>query len=144
MIPADNLAAQIQDELERLLWALVPLLGQALHDDYGRRPGEVAGMLAAQLTAGDDRLAAETVIDLAAAGVIPDDPVSEWWATPLGRAVAASVGHPSAEHVSYSVAGAMLGVTRGRVGQLVAARKLDRHPDGGVSVASIQQRIAGL
>lgn len=137
-------AAQIQDELERALWALVPLLGPDLHDDYGRRPAEVAAMLAAQLASGDDRLAAQTVIDLAAAGVIPDDPDPDWWATPLGRAVAASVGHPTATHVSYSVAGAMLGVTRGRVGQLVAAHKLDRHPDGGVDVTSIRRRIAEL
>jgi len=135
-------AAQIREELERLLWSLVPLLGQDLDELFGRRPGAKADMLAEQLTSGDDHIAAETVIDLAAAGVIPDDPGLAWWASALGRAVAASVGHPSATHVSYSVAGAMLGITRGRVGQLVADGKLERHSDGGVDVGSIRRRIA--
>ncbi|MEU5978524.1 hypothetical protein [Streptomyces sp. NPDC047315] len=71
---------------------------------------------------------------------VPD----KWWATPLGRVVAMSIGHPDAENVSYSVAGAMLGgISKQRIGALVDEGKLDRHPDGGVTVVSIQQRLEG-
>lgn len=139
----DDLTRQIHDALERAVWALVPLLSHHIADVAGPLIASRSAGLAAQLTSGDDRIAAETVIDLAAAGIIPAEPGGAWWATPLGRAVASSVGHPSATHVSYSVAGAMLGVTRGRVGQLIAGHKLDRHPDGGVSVDSIRRRITG-
>ncbi|MEU8544267.1 hypothetical protein AB0C52_30475 [Streptomyces sp. NPDC048717] len=58
---------------------------------------------------------------------------------------ASSIGHPDAENVTYSVAGAMLGgITKQRVAALVNEGKLDRHPDGGVTVVSIQQRLKNL
>lgn len=50
-------------------------------------------------------------------------------------------GHPSAQAVSYSVAGAMLGVTRQGVHDLVTRGKLARHPDGGVTVDSVRARL---
>lgn len=46
------------------------------------------------------------------------------------------------EVVTYSTAAAMLGVTKGTISQLVARGKLDQHPEGGVSVASIIARAA--
>jgi hypothetical protein len=73
----------------------------------------------------------------------PFDPPAEWWRTPLGQVVVARVGHPFAEAVPYSVAGAMLGVTRQFVHNLVSRGRLDRHPDGGVTVASVRARLLG-
>jgi hypothetical protein len=69
------------------------------------------------------------------------DPPASWWQTPLGRIVARRAGHPGASAVSYSVAGAMLGVTRQGVHDLVTRGKLERHPDGGVTVESVRDRI---
>jgi hypothetical protein len=69
------------------------------------------------------------------------DPPVDWWRTPLGRVVLSRVGFPGREAVSYPIAGAMLGVTRQGVHDLVTRHKLERHPDGGVTVASIQERI---
>ncbi|WP_336206957.1 hypothetical protein [Nonomuraea sp. LPB2021202275-12-8] len=69
------------------------------------------------------------------------DPPADWWRTPLGRAIARRVGHPSAERVSFAVAGAMLGITRQGVHDLVRRGKLRQHPDGGVTTLSIRQRL---
>jgi len=69
------------------------------------------------------------------------DPPAGWWRTPLGRAIARRVGHPSAERVSYAVAGAMLGITRQGVHDLVRRGKLHAHPDGGVTTPSIRERL---
>jgi hypothetical protein len=91
----------------------------------------------------DDQAAASTAIRLVAAlypGDTPFDPPPEWWRTPLGQVVLRRVGHPSAQAVSYSVAGAMLGVTRQGVHDLVTRGKLARHPDGGVTVDSVRAR----
>ncbi|MFC7110608.1 hypothetical protein ACFQQB_65625 [Nonomuraea rubra] len=62
-------------------------------------------------------------------------------AHPLGRAVARGAGHPSATAVSYSTAGAMLGITRQGVHDLVKRGKLDKHPEGGVTTSSIHTRL---
>jgi len=43
--------------------------------------------------------------------------------------------------VSYAVAGAMLGVTRQGVHDLVTRGKLARHPSGGVLTASVRDRL---
>ena len=80
-----------------------------------------APVLAAQLASGDDNLVAETVIDLMHAIWGQADPPPEWWRTPLGRLVAGSIGRDDAEAVTPSVAAAMLGVSRGRVYQLIEA-----------------------
>jgi hypothetical protein len=69
------------------------------------------------------------------------DPPADWWTTPLGRVVLVRVGFPGREAVSYAVAGSMLGVTRQGVHDLVTRGKLARHPDGGVTVTSIRERI---
>ena len=65
-------AAQIADEIEaRLIWPLEMLLGpdEALTRLRERAPG-TARMMAAQLASGDDKLAAQTAIDLAV--ILPD------------------------------------------------------------------------
>jgi hypothetical protein len=49
-----------------------------------------------------------------------------------------------AEAVTQSVAGAMLGVTRGTIVQMLArggAHQLERHPDGGIVMASVLREI---
>lgn len=103
-----------------------------------------ARLWASQLLGDDDRLAAQTVIDLVGV-VFPDsEPIPDsWWGTPLGRATARSYGHPTADAVSFSVAGAMLGVTKATVQDLIDRRKLERHPDGGVTTASVSMRLRG-
>ena len=69
------------------------------------------------------------------------DPPAEWWRTPLGRTMARRVGHPAAESVSYATAGAMLGISRQGVHDLVRRGRLPRHPDGGVPSAAVRDRL---
>ncbi|MFS8100625.1 hypothetical protein LFM09_26195 [Lentzea alba] len=128
----------------RLLDPLEILLPQA--DLVGLRQSVEADaeMWAAQLLGADDALAMQVAVRLMAVlhpGDAPFDPPDTWWATPLGRVTARRAGHPSKERVSFGVAGAMLGITRQGVHDLVSRDKLRRHPDGGVTVASIQARL---
>jgi hypothetical protein len=69
------------------------------------------------------------------------DPPADWWATPLGQVVAHRAGHPWAESVSYATAGAMLGITRQGVHDLVRRGRLPRHPDGGVPSSAVRDRL---
>jgi hypothetical protein len=69
------------------------------------------------------------------------NPPRRWWRTPVGLVVARRLGHPTAQAVPDVLAGAMLGITRHAVHDLIARGKLARHPDGGVSVASVRQRL---
>jgi len=140
--PADHL---VQVVGARLLDPLEILLGDkaAVGDLRGRVRAAAEGW-AARLLGGDERVAAETAGRLIGAlypGDGPFDPPAGWWRTPLGQAVARRVGHPGAEAVSYAVAAAMLGMTRQGVHDLAARGKLDRHPDGGVTTASIRARL---
>lgn len=128
----------------RLLDPLEILLPQA--DLVGLRQSVEADaeMWAAQLLGPDDAVARQIAVRLMAVlypGDTPFDPPESWWATPLGRAAARRAGHPSKSHVSLGVAGAMLGITRQGVHDLVNRNKLLRHPDGGVTVDSIRARL---
>ena len=113
---------------------------QALRRLVGLR----ARQWATQLHDGDDATAVRTAIRLVAT-LYPDDrafdPPLEWWRTPLGGVVARRVGHPAAESVSYATAGAMLGITRQGVHDLVRRGRLPRHPDGGVPSAAVRDRL---
>lgn len=108
-----------------------------------------AEMWAAQLLGADDRLARHTGARLISAfypGDAPFEMPASWWRTPLGRAVARRMGHPSADTVSYPVAAAMLGITRQGVHDLVRRGKLDRAAaagarSGGVTTASVRARL---
>ncbi|MFD3592601.1 hypothetical protein ACFWU5_07705 [Nocardia sp. NPDC058640] len=85
------------------------------------------------------------MIDLA--GVAwPDDVEPAWWRTPVGRAVGRSVGMiDEADSVSQTVAAAMLGVAPGTVASMMSRGcDLDRHPDGGITRASVIARIQRL
>lgn len=103
-----------------------------------------AEMWAAQLLGQDDRQARHTGSRLIGAFYPGDGPFempAEWWATPLGQAVARRIGHPERAAVSYPVAAAMLGITRQGVHDLVRRGKLDRDSGGGVTAASVQARL---
>jgi hypothetical protein len=138
-----DVADQLADDLIAAVFALSAVVsldalipgGQSAIADAARRDAE---RLAASLLSGDDPLAAQTTIDLANA-LGWDDLDAEWWSTPLGQAVARSVGHPTAEIVSYSVAGAMLGVSKQMVAKHISQGRLDRGPDGGVTSLSVRQ-----
>ena len=103
-----------------------------------------AGRWADQLLTGDDTtavLAAARLIATLYPGDRPFDPPVDWWGTPLGAVVARRVGHPSAHSVSYGTAGAMLGISRQGVHDLVRRGRLPRHPDGGVPSTAIRDRL---
>lgn len=93
----------------------------------------------------DDQAASQMIIRVISClypGDAPFAPPSEWWRTPLGQVVLRRIGHPSARTVPYSVAGAMLGITRQGVHDLVARRKLERGGEGGVTVESVRARAS--
>jgi len=96
---------------------------------------------------GDDQTAAVMCSARLIAALYPGDhfgPPAGWWGTPFGRVVARRAGYPGVDHVSYSVAGAMLGVTRQGVHDLVVRGKLARHADGGVTTESVSNRMRSL
>ncbi|ASO22940.1 hypothetical protein FHR81_003601 [Actinoalloteichus hoggarensis] len=106
-----------------------------------------AEVWAAQLLGPDDRLASGVLARLIAALYPGDsgfDPPADWWRTPLGRVTARRLGHPTVENVPFAQAGAMLGITRQGVHDLVRRGKLTGHPAGGVSADSVRDRLAVL
>jgi hypothetical protein len=137
---ADDLARVIES---RLLNPLDILFGTG--ELLRTRVREETHAWAALLLGEDDQAAMYTAIRLVSAlypSDAPFDPPAEWWATPFGRAVALRAGHPAAQVVSVSVAAAMLGITRQGVHDLLNRGKLARHPDGGVTAASVRARLA--
>jgi hypothetical protein len=103
-----------------------------------------AGRWADEMLTGDDAAAVGIAARLIAS-LYPDDrafdPPAEWWRTPIGRVIARRVGHPAAESVSYATAGAMLGISRQGVHDLVRRGRLPRHPDGGVPSTAVRDRL---
>jgi hypothetical protein len=143
---------QLADALHEKAWALA-VCGLRFADPNDpaaqSQIDAVAEVMVAQLSQdSDDRLAAQTCIDLMCllwpARSPEDCGQADWWRTPLGRLCARSLGRDDAEAVTHSVAAAMLGVTVGTVAQLVHRGSLDRHPDGGVLRASVLQRVDRL
>jgi len=114
------------------------LLGTEVLEVCERRIRDRAPVWAAQLASDDDRLAAETVLDLMAA---LDDRPDYWWATPLGRLVARSTGSPLGETVSYSVAAGMLGISRTRCQQLVESGRLSTGAGGSIDTMSVLDEL---
>ncbi|GIF05853.1 helix-turn-helix domain-containing protein [Actinoplanes siamensis] len=121
LLDGDSCVDEVRDRLRRraLDWALV-------------------------IEQGPSREAVGTIARLIAT-LYPDDhafaPPAQWWGTPLGQAVARRVGHPFAESVTLATAGAMLGISRQGVHDLVRRGKLPRHPDGGVPVSAVRERL---
>lgn len=145
MTALDAVAAQLVDELGAVARAVGDVAGLDVAALVEARLDHRCAVLAAELCSDDDRLAAEAVLTVMCARW-PDgaDAPPGWWHTPVGRAVARSVGRDDTDAVTHSVAAAMLGVTRGTVAQLVhrPSGGLDRHPDGGVTRASVLARLA--
>lgn len=142
---SDPLTAQLADEVGRAAGALGAIVGPDLLIALKAAVATRVPLWAAQLTGDDEHLAAATVDDLM--GVLwphgmPEDHEPGWWRTPLGQAVARSIGHQAAEAVSYGVAAAMLGAPRATVASWVRRGELDRHPDGGVLRSSLMARLA--
>lgn len=147
----DQTTDPLTDQLSRLITnrvldPLEMLLGGVLQDDLHACGREAAARFAARLRGPDDEdaaWAAATLVGALYPGDTAFDPPADWWATPLGAAVLRRAGHPSRKAVSYGVAGAMLGISRQGVHDLVTRGRLDRDPDGGVSVASVRARAEG-
>jgi hypothetical protein len=140
--PVVELAEQLRAEIGAVVGATVALFGpSAAHLEAQL---DVCALLwASQLLSDDDKLAAQTVIDLVCVRW-PNgtEPPTDWWGTPFGRAVAASVGHPTSDVVSYSVAGAMLGCSKQYIQRMADRGDLVRGGDGyGVTVESVRDRI---
>ncbi|MFE7505390.1 hypothetical protein [Promicromonospora sp. NPDC057488] len=129
----------------RIVDPLEILLGSAdLVGPVGDRLRIESEVWAAQLLGPDQALAVRACARLIAAlfpGDAVFDPPEDWWGTAFGRVVARRVGHPGRDSVTFAVAGAMLGITRQGVHDLVKRAKLDRHPDGGVTTTSVHARL---
>lgn len=134
--------SQIADLLDRLAWEAAAALGQDPYDDTLNRIPSRAAMYAAQLCGDDPRLASAVAQDVSRWARPTTD--SDWLGTPLGRAVAASFGadEDPAVEVTHAEAARLLGVSRGRIGQLVTARQLARGPRGSVLRSSVGQLMA--
>lgn len=142
----DELAQQLVGIIERRLLDPLEILIDSDLANLRRKAEAAAGSFAARLLGPDDKdaaWAAATLIGALYPGDTAFDPPADWWRTPLGQAVLRRVGHPSATAVPYALAGAMLGITRQGVHDLVVRGKLLRDPDGGVTVASVRERKLG-
>lgn len=124
----------------RLLDPLEILLEDPV-EDVRARCERAAKVWAARLTGPNAAYAVASIVGALYPGDDVFDPPTGWWRTPLGRVALKEIGFPGKEAVSYAVAGDMLGMTRQGVHDLITRDKLTRHPDGGVTVTSIQERI---
>ena len=137
-----DLTRQLADELDvALAVPVAALLGLDLAEELRQRIADRRGSMAAILSGDDDAQAAELVIDIMGALWPQGVTTPSWWRTPLGRACARSIGADGSESVTRAVAAAMLGVHPGTVAQLVHRGTLDRHPDGGITRASVLMRL---
>ncbi|MBF8190885.1 hypothetical protein ITP53_35310 [Nonomuraea sp. K274] len=140
--------ADLADDLRRIVGArlLDPLdILFGAGEELRARLDEQAAEWADTLLGEDDQAAAFTAIRLVGAlypGDAVFDPPVAWWGTPFGRAVFSRAGHPAASAVPFSVAAAVLGITRQGVHDLTVRGKLQRDPGGGVTVESVRARLA--
>ena len=115
-----------------------------LDKELRRRAFESVLVWTEEMLGPDDDAAQTTAIRLIST-LFPSDepfnPPAEWWTTPFGRAVLLRAGHPNAEAVSFTVAAAMLGISRQGVHDLAKRGKVQAHPEGGVTVDSVQARL---
>ena len=125
-----TLGDQLAGELDRALAGPIgfTLSDLDLADAIRARIADRLPMLVGQLTGPDPHVAAETAIDLMAALWPHSDPTPEWWATPLGEAIAATA--EGERTVSRSEAASILEVTTGTVAQLRSRGVLDGDRSG--------------
>ncbi|MCE7008918.1 hypothetical protein LWC34_39825 [Kibdelosporangium philippinense] len=138
------MSTRLLDPLEILL-SEDPLAGSSVYtnpvSDLRERCERAAESWAVRLLGPHGNYAVASIIGALYPGDDAFDPPADWWRTALGQVVLRQMGFPGREAVSYTLAGAMLGVTRQGVHDLVTRNKLARHPDGGVTVTSIRERI---
>lgn len=137
----------LRDQVEQVLSTRAAAIAALLSDvelqvEIQARVPAAAARIVAMLGSDDDHAAAEAVVDLALLAHGDADIPDAWWQTPLGKVTARSVEADDAEAVTPRAAARMLGISEPRVYQLRDSGKLDRHPEGGVTRASVLARIA--
>ena len=126
---------------------VVAWLGPDLVEQLWRRIPAKAPALIAEASGTDDGMRAEAVQLILFACHGHADPAPTWWATPLGKVCAVSLG-TDPDEVTYSVAAAMLGLAPGTVASMMAPSRigrmhcLERHPDGGIVRGSVMREIS--
>lgn len=149
-----SLGQELTDQIADLLGDRALLLGALMGDEetatrwasHARAQGaHLAGLLGTAGTA-DAHAVAELVRSLVSLEWGEESPPSvDWWRSPLGRAAAGSMSADpviAAERMSAIIAADMLGISRQRVMQLLKTGKLEPHPEGGVTRASVLARLA--
>lgn len=134
-------AASLTDDLAARLHTILRPAGPTGIEEADRLAAWVAGRVAPSLCSDDEHEVADAVIDLASALDIGEHTDPEWWATPVGQICAASLAGVTTDQVAAIQAARMLGIGKARVYQLIDAGRLERHPDGGVTLASVYQRM---
>lgn len=137
----DQLAADFASRLAPVL-----RLDPAENDRADTIAARLASLVTPALCSDDEHEVAQAVIDLASALDLGPATPASWWASPVGRICAASLAGitPSSDRATAAQTADMLGVGLARVYQLRDAGKLDRHPDGGVTLASVYQRLGTI
>lgn len=143
MIDLDTVTVSLAEDLAERLTPILTLGGPDGYEQAEQTADRLARRVALSLCSTEEREVAQAVIDLASALDLGPDTNPEWWGGPVGRICARSLAGvtPTAERVSTIEAARMLGVDRSRAYQLAEAGKLDGHPDGGVTLASVYQRL---
>lgn len=137
---------QVRDLLFVRAGTLADLLGDPdLRLELERRVDQALPRILGELTGDDDRTAVGVVTDLAILEHGEDGEVpAEWWQTPLGRVAARVMDHDDTDAVNPTTAARMLGIAPSTVFQWRREGKLERHPDGGVTRASVMARLAEM
>lgn len=143
-------AKQCRDELNRVVRALSTLglkLGTKaeLNSQIETLAADLVGRLSETAQDADvPPRAAKTADDLMNVlwpnGSPEDCGQPDWWMSSLGRLCARNLRGDD-RSVSHATAAAMLGVSRGTIGTLTTRGRLAKHEDGGVSRASILDRL---
>lgn len=140
---AEQLGRELADAAAPLVALVPPELAAQLEQALMDQVPVLAGQLCQDT---DDALAAQTAADVMALLWPHGDPETvgraDWWRTPLGRMVARAGGHASSDSLTHSTAAAILGLAVGTIGSMVHRGYLERHPDGGVTRASVLARVA--
>lgn len=139
----DVVAAALTRDLEARLAPILTLGGPDGVVEATRTAARLARLIAPALCSPNPHEVAETVIDVGSALDIGPDTPAGWWAGPVGRICAASLAGVTTDQVTARQAQAMLGLSKPRIYQLLDAGQLERHPDGGVTLQSVYQRLGG-
>jgi len=133
---------EIREGIDRVILApaaelLGPAAAKVLSGSADRRADELTDQLI-----GPDRLAAADAARVL--WVLVPRGNASWWRSSLGQALAGASETAPSETVTQAEAARYLGVTRGRVAQLVKAGQLRTSTDGKPLLASVLDRLAGV